>query len=614
MTTEQDIIKCGRAKSKERKKASLIMKHIAETQSSSDSIEKTKQQISDIINQYTSEQPDLKALVMKELFVQQRKGHKIKLPGDDGVISIRPAVRAHFLGKINNDPELKKGVVKAFVESGESTYADLSPPKIKSEVIGGEEVSELLSSLRVAADKKSMFKARGHRLGADHREGKFDFSNNKGSGTTGADGTREESEELAFDTDALNWFKSDLESYRDKSIGTNQEKLFEHLAGPMIESASNTLKALDDSLRNNEGSYDVEINELMNLINSGMPAMIPAGWAGHSINIIVWGNQLVVSNRGQGKNPDGGTTVINLSRPLTKDDVKLFFESTRNGQNQMGSVQRKIAELGNGSDSLYSRVFSYMPIRLQNFLSNFSLTNPTSRMKNQVAVIPHKAQKYGTCSFVNKKSSVEGLMLLSSLRGDRPLSDKITVKESDITEEHKKSARKDYKDFTIHIRDQEVKRTIEIANGPDPESEEQKYAVERLATYVNKHHKVKKQDGAEIKRCIEIVDEVPGVKDKIDPKVNEIIDSARRDIEAERTDVEASSENNRLFSEYEREHTIDENSLDHGDKTHQLQSSEMIKKAPTTMEMASEREAADLSSVRSSPSPDKVENSASKLK
>lgn len=172
------------------------------------------------------------------------------------------------------------------------------------------------------------------------------------------------------------------------------------------------------------------INEQNDLI------IIPAGWRTHSFTLAFYRNRLIICNRGAGMSSSGTMIYRNHTRKITSD----FLLSLNDDNNTREKVLKSIE-------------------------SEFGLENSETLLVG----LPLKSQRHGTCSFVNPKSSIQGILyLLKSESEIRRSWTRLTgltrtgfnFARQTIDETAKRFARREYKNFTNFIRNFMVSKMI----------------------------------------------------------------------------------------------------------------------------------------------------------
>ena len=98
----------------------------------------------------------------------------------------------------------------------------------------------------------------------------------------------------------------------------------------------------------------------------------------------------------------------------------------------------------------------------------------------EVAFLPQKDQKHGTCSYVNPKSALEGVLVLKAAlgKGKKP-SRNITIKDK-----HKREGRKEYKKLTRKLRAHAVDELVLSCLNSNIKDID--YSA--IASYISEHH------------------------------------------------------------------------------------------------------------------------------
>lgn len=198
--------------------------------------------------------------------------------------------------------------------------------------------------------------------------------------------------------------------------------------------------------------------------------IVPFGSPTHIISIALYGDYLVLCNRGRGK-LETGTSIFKLTAEQKNKINTSFIQSLNSGRNR--SIEEVLEQLSNLVD----------------------LNKPFARL-------PTKPQGYGTCSYVNQKATLEGALFLFELERLAPKTDEDREKAIVAA---KKYARHEYKKFTKGSRDDEVDDLItEYVQEKSSDTENallnrQMYLFlfERI---IAEHHGQRKLDFAEIQR------------------------------------------------------------------------------------------------------------------
>lgn len=146
--------------------------------------------------------------------------------------------------------------------------------------------------------------------------------------------------------------------------------------------------------------------------------IIPAGWTGHAVSLVFYKNKLIITNRGIHGDQSFGSKIYSIpDNKLHLIDNSLFHEINN--------------------------------CRYQKSIHLHKVLDRLVDIENPLAKFPSKGQKHGTCGFVNHKSSIEAMLYLLAL-------DNRNISE----EKAKQYARKQYKEFTHFIREDEVNEII----------------------------------------------------------------------------------------------------------------------------------------------------------
>ncbi len=200
----------------------------------------------------------------------------------------------------------------------------------------------------------------------------------------------------------------------------------------------------------------VQASKLCNQYKQNKLIIFPCVWKGHSTTIALYKDCMVVCNRGQGGDRGHGTMIYRVKdRNLITPEfiASLYPSGTRKKQEEI--------------ESRYKAVIQTVPI----------------------AKLPSKGQKYGTCSFVNAKSMIEGILyIMVKDRFDQnnvPRSAQASETQELTNRLAETYAEKQYKKFTTFIRDRQIDSLIEAIN-TDPK-EKRLYQI-LLAIIFDKIH------------------------------------------------------------------------------------------------------------------------------
>lgn len=176
--------------------------------------------------------------------------------------------------------------------------------------------------------------------------------------------------------------------------------------------------------------------------------IIPSGWPKHSITLAVKDNFLIVANRGQGFQSEGGCIIYKLNRPLSEDDIRVLIK-----KENKEIVEGTINELTNHRKSFFQG-------------------------------LPLKPQKYGTCAIANKKAVVSGLLtILNYIKSSKEISES-------IADTVMLSTREEYKNFTDFARERVLDESISILNAPVAMNQNE--IMDTLADFINDHPDINK--------------------------------------------------------------------------------------------------------------------------
>lgn len=176
---------------------------------------------------------------------------------------------------------------------------------------------------------------------------------------------------------------------------------------------------------NHDQYHDIMAKESHDRYKQGKLLFLTTGWKGHGIGIVLYKDYLILSNRGQGR-LETGTTIYKVSNvnAITPDLIKKLIKG-RDGPLIRQEVMTALEGIVN--------------------------------IDNPIARLPSKQQKWGTCSYVNIKAAVEGIMFVKDYEarmGSNPNAQDNITKAAEF-------ARKEYKIFTQLIREKEVTRLIQ---------------------------------------------------------------------------------------------------------------------------------------------------------
>lgn len=160
------------------------------------------------------------------------------------------------------------------------------------------------------------------------------------------------------------------------------------------------------------------------------PCLIDTGWSGHGISVVLYKGYMIVSNRGEGMDPRGGTLIYKLSPQITQ--MKL---------------QEYLNKLNMGGINLQSSLSKSKILELLQIMSSD---------KEPLLAFPQKTQEHGTCGYANKKAAIEGLLCLFNLENQGKLTDD-NIRKYPVDYPY----RVDYKEFTKYTADSEIERILE---------------------------------------------------------------------------------------------------------------------------------------------------------
>lgn len=201
---------------------------------------------------------------------------------------------------------------------------------------------------------------------------------------------------------------------------------------------------------------------------------IPCGWLEHDFAIAIYKDYFIVCNRGQGLHPDRkGTHIYKLT-----DEAKKILKE----QGYIESLRPKGDRLP--------------------MVDIMSRLNRVVDASNVVAALPSKAQKHGTCSFVNAKALCEGILFVQNLEEGRTLGQMESQTE---IQNAMKAARIEYKKFTQYLRDSEIDRIIAEMKANENKTSVIKVYDGIIEAYLKQHFiKTNQSDEKKEKRIIEL--------------------------------------------------------------------------------------------------------------
>lgn len=214
----------------------------------------------------------------------------------------------------------------------------------------------------------------------------------------------------------------DLENYKQKKYGSI-EKTNEKDFNVILESAHINAD-LQLSIENFASSVAERIQAgKMTLISSGWLS-VPQG--GHAIGISFYKDKMIISNRGEGKEPGFGVCIYKID----PNDPRINADFIR--------------KITAGADTNDEKTIKE--------LIKSIIVPPGSK---PIQAFEQKAQNHGTCSYVNPKSTIIGMLYLLKIE---ELAKKRGLVETDetIKLEAKQYAETEYKKFTRFIRDEAI--------------------------------------------------------------------------------------------------------------------------------------------------------------
>lgn len=220
----------------------------------------------------------------------------------------------------------------------------------------------------------------------------------------------------------------------------------------------------------NSNEYkDNASSSLLSRYREGKLTFIASGWTGHGVGMALYGNYLVYTNRGEGGDDFHGTKIFEI-------------------KNKNNITQKHIEQICDASS----------PSQIQAVLKEICY------LDDPVAVFPAKAQEHSTCSFVNPKATIEGMLFLC---------EHAKLGLSEVRQKAKnQGSRETYKHFTHFAFEHEMDfllKNAKYAQTPQLES----FFLNLIKTVIFEHHgqqsrnDTKKQD--EISRVATLMQGIP---------------------------------------------------------------------------------------------------------
>lgn len=277
---------------------------------------------------------------------------------------------------------------------------------------------------------------------------------------------------------SLRWLHEYVGKYSQSEAleGTPEKALFEKIDATLKRSAS--------LLQRNSPIYSPEAAKtLCDDYQKGEMIYIASGFRTppHSVGIALYGRHLVYCNRGR-----------------EIDGTELDQDRTR------------IYEIPEGFEITPEFLKSIMNMNNETPEDLKAALKDIMTEENLVASLPTKGQERGNCSFANSKATVEPMMLL--LQNDKKDSENLKK----IVAQHVEDNRREYKNFSRYIREQEIELAVQMA--PMAQSEEMKSFYVNLIKGIIKEHsgthsttQSRSEDKAEqeVERVIKLVDSLP---------------------------------------------------------------------------------------------------------
>lgn len=226
-----------------------------------------------------------------------------------------------------------------------------------------------------------------------------------------------------------------------------------------------TVNVTMNFLRDNDttSSYDLLINNY----RAGKPTLLPIGWKNHDISVIIWNDVCILCNRGEDK---------------LKNNISVF---KINQEMMTGKFLQTI-----------------MP--REEVLTSSEVLNSLERLvgdlENPILTFTSQDQKYGTCAFVNLKSSLKPFLCFINLLDAE--GETVEHFNSEFLKKYLNSegepdkelldimmdSKNSYKTFTRTIDDQMVKKLCEAYVKLPIDSEERWVYDEMFSAILGEHH------------------------------------------------------------------------------------------------------------------------------
>lgn len=225
-----------------------------------------------------------------------------------------------------------------------------------------------------------------------------------------------------------------------------------------------------------ENYLEINFEKLIERHQTGNPTIIPISWRGHDLTILMWNNVLVLCNRGE----EGLKNSISVFRipeeTYKKDDMLRDFLNSVMPKNQIRRSSKQTLE------SIYTLIGK-------------------NNIENPILTFPSQEQQYGTCAFVNPKSSIHPFLCFLKLlesQGTKPadfnyefLAPFLEEVQNDKTDQFKKikhEATTQYKQLTNTIRNQCIHELCDEFKTFPAGSLARSTYIELFVAILNAHH------------------------------------------------------------------------------------------------------------------------------
>ncbi|MBI2792955.1 MAG: hypothetical protein HYX61_13495 [Gammaproteobacteria bacterium] len=279
-----------------------------------------------------------------------------------------------------------------------------------------------LSQLNQGTDIIKLFEAEAMR--AEHimgLDGKMEFKSNNGIVSRKGSGNYA-STSLGYLNEKLNAYIPTLQS-EDRPDWLKIRNAF--TKAQQEAKNGNPVDCVKDNLKRIKAGADKDSRELVHLGNSMWFGEDP-----HSIGITFYGNYMVVCDRGMYGGEKDCTKIYKIDpKEITSDQLERLQSTPNDPKVILGTI----SEIANN--------------------------------KEPIATFPSKLQKFGTCNYSNRLTSVEPMLCLVKLDRQGKLNDEA------IKEYSQNKDRKAYKSFTRYNRDTEANRIITKMNAANKNPE-----------------------------------------------------------------------------------------------------------------------------------------------